>query len=234
MNRIVLLCCLTLGLFGCAVARDARHGTVERAPAQPWESWDQANLKMRDHGCPTAIFVTPGGNLVQCQDVVGVTQQGPAAFGKPAPATFDTRDKAAMIALQIAYSISPYYEHGGVLIQRPDGKFVIGVPDTEYAGDHVETDVDPADYTDTGTIVAIYHTHPCLKNTHGVAYFSVMDLQTARINTHPSYMANLCTGEVHLYDPAKDAVPAHGVKFSGQIIGKFPVAGDVLDENETR
>lgn len=29
-------------------------------------SWDQENLKRNDHGCPTAIFIAPEGNLIQC------------------------------------------------------------------------------------------------------------------------------------------------------------------------
>lgn len=29
-------------------------------------SWDQENLKRNDHGCPTAIYVAPGGKLQQC------------------------------------------------------------------------------------------------------------------------------------------------------------------------
>lgn len=36
---------------------------VERTAAQ---SWDQENLKANDKGCPTAIFIAPGGSLVQC------------------------------------------------------------------------------------------------------------------------------------------------------------------------
>lgn len=31
------------------------------------QSWDQANLKQHDRGCPTAIFVAPGGRLEQCR-----------------------------------------------------------------------------------------------------------------------------------------------------------------------
>jgi len=30
------------------------------------QSWDQENLKKNDHGCPTAIYIAPGGNLQQC------------------------------------------------------------------------------------------------------------------------------------------------------------------------
>jgi hypothetical protein len=30
------------------------------------QSWDQENLKRNDHGCPTAIYVAPSGELKQC------------------------------------------------------------------------------------------------------------------------------------------------------------------------
>jgi hypothetical protein len=30
------------------------------------QSWDQENLKRFDHGCPTAIFIAPGGDLEEC------------------------------------------------------------------------------------------------------------------------------------------------------------------------
>lgn len=35
-------------------------------PLIPSQSWDQENLKRNDHGCPTAIYVAPNGNLEQC------------------------------------------------------------------------------------------------------------------------------------------------------------------------
>ena len=30
------------------------------------QSWDQENLKQTDHGCPSAIFIAPRGELTQC------------------------------------------------------------------------------------------------------------------------------------------------------------------------
>lgn len=30
------------------------------------QSWDQENLKKDDHGCPTAVFIAPQGELIQC------------------------------------------------------------------------------------------------------------------------------------------------------------------------
>lgn len=40
------------------------HITPAHRPRQ--QSWDQETLKSLDHGCPTAIFAAPGGELVQC------------------------------------------------------------------------------------------------------------------------------------------------------------------------
>lgn len=47
-----------LFISGCAERR-----LPHRNPA---ESFDQANLKKNDSGCPTAIFTAPNGNLEQC------------------------------------------------------------------------------------------------------------------------------------------------------------------------
>jgi hypothetical protein len=33
----------------------------------PNESYDQANLKQNDSGCPTAVYITPNGVLEQCK-----------------------------------------------------------------------------------------------------------------------------------------------------------------------
>lgn len=32
----------------------------------PAQSWDQENLKRNDHGCPTSVYIAPGGELEQC------------------------------------------------------------------------------------------------------------------------------------------------------------------------
>lgn len=51
--------------------QDAKTSPVDsQARAEtnlPSQSWDQENLKRNDAGCPTAVYVAPGGNLEQCQ-----------------------------------------------------------------------------------------------------------------------------------------------------------------------
>jgi hypothetical protein len=52
--RTLMLSIIYIAVVGCA-----------HIP-QKSMSWDQENLKRHDVGCPTAIFVAPGGNLEQC------------------------------------------------------------------------------------------------------------------------------------------------------------------------
>lgn len=71
--RISLLCCALISLSGCASFLAMADGCEPKwtlGPCKPERpksmSWDQDNLKRQDYGCPTAIYVAPGGNLEQC------------------------------------------------------------------------------------------------------------------------------------------------------------------------
>lgn len=123
------------------------------------------------------------------------------------PTEFDSMNEAAVKALQISYNLSPAYERGGVITKLANGKFAVGVPTTEYAGDHTDIDEDPELYN--GAIVATYHTHPCLPTSHVPGMFSPDDLKSARITGHATYIADLCTGNVHRWQPGDsyDAFP---------------------------
>lgn len=72
-----LLALLMLIAEGCGIVHQHRlNNDAPQTPIpvcmqdcqQPAQSWDQENLKRSDHGCPTAIYVAPGGNLEQCDD----------------------------------------------------------------------------------------------------------------------------------------------------------------------
>lgn len=125
----------------------------------------------------------------------------------PQPKEFASADEAATHALQFVARISEAYELGGVILRKPDGKYTVGMPHTDYRGDAVEIDQDPDDYN--GTIVATYHTHPCLPVSHIPTVFSPADLSEARAMNHPAYMADLCSGDVHRWSPGDgyDAPP---------------------------
>lgn len=118
--------------------------------------------------------------------------------GAVQPTEFSTMDLAAAAALQAAYDTSRYYEYGGVILLEAPGKYGVGAPDTEMAADHTSIDNDPADYV--GKIVANYHTHPCLDG-YMPSVFSPPDLVMARTLGRPSYIADLCTGDVHKWQP---------------------------------
>lgn len=64
----------TLPASNCTTVHAGRHTSTrcyDDAIRTAAQSWDQANLKAKDtviegHGCPTAIFAAPDGNLRQC------------------------------------------------------------------------------------------------------------------------------------------------------------------------
>jgi hypothetical protein len=147
---------------------------------------------------------------------------------EPSLRLFNTMNEAALYALQDAYHDSHYYEVGGV-ITRVGDKFAVGAPRTDWSGDSVEIDDDPADYH--GVIVASYHTHPCNPTSHVPALFSPNDLRSDRSLGHTGYMADLCTGIVTMYDPLTDVVPVvtRIVGWSGHMVGQFHVDGVALD-----
>lgn len=65
-GAMLALAIIVLFFTGCASMQRAQGGT-ESLPHRPkWESYDQGNLKRHDSGCPTAIYVAPGGNLEEC------------------------------------------------------------------------------------------------------------------------------------------------------------------------
>lgn len=61
---VLLSGCASSGFYNMSDSWCAEHQASEnRCPGQ---SWDQESLKRNDHGCPTAIYIAPGGELQQC------------------------------------------------------------------------------------------------------------------------------------------------------------------------
>lgn len=142
---------------------------------------------------------------------------------------YDTMDEAGMAAIERAYRCSHYYECGGVIAQREsDGKYVVGPAVSSYGGDHVRVTHGSPSGT---TVVADYHTHPCLPDSHFVSYFSPDDVAETTTLHITGYMGDLCSGDVHKYnyatmDPAPEKV-ADGLDTvyltHGVIIGSIKV-----------
>lgn len=153
------------------------------------------------------------------------------------PTDFESMNEAAVNALQLSYRLTPAYEQGGVVTRLSNGRFAIGSPHTDYAGDTVEIDADPELYQ--GMVVATYHTHPCLPVTHVPGMFSPPDLRGAREEKLGSYIADLCTGDVHYWQPgdgysALPMSPDHPAVLAvfgpqvafGKIVGHIQVSGE--------
>lgn len=214
-------------LFGCATA-----------PHRPTsQSWDQERLKLNDHGCPSAIFVAPAGELVQCQ-LFEQTTPTPAKGGELQ--VFPTMDAAAVYVVTKIYARSHYYEFGGIIAKTPKG-FVVSLPATQHRGMEVSFEDDPEAFE--FPIVATYHVHPCLKNAFP-SVFSPQDLSSSRITRTPGYVLDECTGLIHYWAPGDGYLDAdamlklgvnpvalmQGVQLSpGRVLGKIDVDGVVLN-----
>jgi hypothetical protein len=219
--------CASSGFYNMADSWcDSHPGASEnRCPGhQPkTASWDQENLKRNDHGCPTAIFIAPEGNLVQCDLRIEL----PQTINYSLLPRFATANEAAVEAIRAVYAnCSKHYECGGGIYRTLEGHYIVGPPRTDYEGDAVRPNLKPIGGM---TLVAGYHTHPCLPD-HAVHLFSPQDIIGAIVQELPAYMGDLCTGKVHLYTPGDPiAVEQYeGIWITpGKIVGSITVVKDV-------
>lgn len=152
---------------------------------------------------------------------------GVANAAAPEPTSFGTINEAAVKAAEMMYGISHYYEIGGVITVLGNGRFAIGVPQTDWSGRSVEINYDPDQFH--GVIVGDYHMHPC--NTHNFIpeSFSPADLKEYRVYHVEGFMLDACTGKVHAFMPGQDKRNPDSETTEGRIIGKIPVDGKVTD-----
>lgn len=192
------------------------------ASHEKWESYDQENLKKGDSGCPTAVFVAPHGELIQCQVTFF-----PGFIPKSvmAPPEFDTAELAAVAGFKAvaAKPTATVYEWGGVVVKFPDGKFSALTANTDYSGDSVG--IRGNAFGLNAEVVGTYHTHPCLPQ-HDVEFFSPQDLQEAIYFHKLVFMGDFCSGNVHEFVPGDkpDTDKAHDADMyltKGRIIGQF-------------
>ena len=196
-------------------------------------NWSQENLKRNDRGCPTAVFIAPGGELKQCELFYDVTPKDDGIR------YFKTRDEAALYVVGKIYERSHYYEYGGVILKSPKG-YLVSIPVTQHHGTDVSFEEDPESYD--FPIVATYHVHPCMKGSFP-SVFSPQDLAGARTAKTPAYVLDECTGSLHYWAPGDgylsvDALLAlgvspialeEGVQLSpGKIVGQIVVDGAVI------
>lgn len=191
------------------------------------QSWDQENLKRNDHGCPTAIFIAPAGELIQCQPAA----PEPAADAEPAHSIlpgFPTIEEAAIDGLKSISqkSTANYYEWGGTIIKAANG-YVPVVMGTNYAAQHVHIDDVPGAET-----VGTFHTHVC-NSRFAHEYFSPADLGEPYFQHRSTFMGDMCTGLVHRAKSGEklDVEQINGDgpwSTTGTIVGRFTTEHSAL------
>lgn len=175
--------------------------------------------------CGGLIYSTKAFTVdVRQVDIAGVA--APEYLGKLA--AYDTLEEAGVHAIERAYKCSHVYECGGPIAKRPDGKFVVGPVLSDEQSDHTTVShAVPYPFE----LAADYHTHPCLPDTHEIAVFSPTDLIGSLSTKTVAFMGDLCTGEVHEFDPATDKpndvmIPGADVYTSaGRVVGHITVDG---------
>ncbi|HEV2178377.1 MAG TPA: hypothetical protein VGU20_30885 [Stellaceae bacterium] len=174
-----------------------------------------------------------------------------ACGGATALEGYSTPREAAVAALTAAARV-PYYEFGNVVVRLVNGRYDFVTPHTLLAGNQSRINLDPDAYSGV-QIVATYHTHPCIKG-YLSDHFSPPDLSTTRAVGKPAYIADLCTGDVHVFDPRIDTVARTVINFPpdtpteiqdllrgqlqrqdspGRIVGRIPVTGAVINVDAT-
>lgn len=211
----------------------------------PPQSWDQANLKKGDSGCPTAVFHNDStGVQVICPPVVtqgeaGTTTYYPDGGVEPSialltmeihkePKGYPTIEAAAVAALAAiaAKPTSYYYEWGGSLARNvKTGEFFYSPANTTMHGDHVHLD-EPEDNPGF-EYVGAYHTHPCLPH-HEIEYFSPGDMAETLYMHTAAFMGSFCSGQVHEFLPG-DKPDAEFVEKAGQWLTKGRIVGSFTD-----
>jgi proteasome lid subunit RPN8/RPN11 len=113
---------------------------------------------------------------------------------------FATKKEAVLYAAARLVKCSTHYECAGTIAKDSDGRFVAVPVWTNYQSDHVEIHSRvPVGFS----VVAMIHSHPCLPG-YETGFYSPQDLMASILVRTPSYMVDLCTGDVHQFLPGTD------------------------------
>lgn len=116
---------------------------------------------------------------------------------------FDSLVEAATAAEKVAYDSGYDVEWGGIILKTPEGKYRFALPNSDHKPDGVAINWF---YPPKGFVIAgEYHTHPCLPYSHVPEAFSIPDAASALYTQLPTFIANLCLGEVREFDPSIDS-----------------------------
>lgn len=143
--------------------------------------------------------------------------------------SFETMQEAAVKGLLQCYHFSDLYECGGVIYKsKKNGTYRVTVPTSSHSQNHVT--VPMLEYIEGyGRPLGDYHTHPCNPNMFSM-YFSPDDMYGNSKFGDIGYMADLCNGKVHEYNPHKHykMVTVSGVDFRGHDITADVTEGSVV------
>ena len=181
---------------------EGTHEQPEGLPHRPAaQSYDQENLKRDDIGCPTAVYVAPQGNLIECEQQTLSPEVAAKIKAWDTAADwhrFSSLADAAMYGATRLGQCSHFYECSGFIVIDPkDGKFLMSPVRTDYASDHVQV----ADRNPEGMKrIADIHSHPCVPQ-HVTGKFSPQDMMESITTRTIAFMVDLCTGDVHAFVP---------------------------------
>lgn len=113
---------------------------------------------------------------------------------------FATRKEAVLYSAARLTKCSTHYECAGTIALDSDGRYVSIPVYTNYQSDHVAIHSQvPVGFK----MVAMIHSHPCLPG-YDTGFYSPQDLMASILSRMPSYMVDLCTGDVHQFLPGTD------------------------------
>lgn len=120
-------------------------------------------------------------------------------------ASAETLQSVAVHALKEAFNRpnGQQWEHGGIVFLR-NGQMIHTSPAiTDSQSDSLwivpRNLKGPSD-----VLLAMYHTHPCLPDSHFPQYFSVPDIAISLFERVPTFVLDECSGMVHEFDPTVD------------------------------
>lgn len=144
---------------------------------------------------------------------------------------FDTEQDAALYALHNSRLLSHNVEYGGVILQNiKDHQYYTTIPITDHKTGSVHLPVLIHDYDGTYVMVAMYHTHAaCTNHNYIHGFFSAPDAAEGKYFKLNSYMLNVCTGNMYLFDYRVDKADDYSPKelpglvmTRGRLVGWLP------------
>jgi len=131
-----------------------------------------------------------------------------------------TADAAAVYGLHTAAMMSTDYEYGGIIVQNKHTDVItVTRPETDHKPATVSIRLHPINLREDYITIGMYHTHPCIDG-YDHRHFSINDAAEAIYSQMSSYLLDMCTGTVYVFNPDIDMPDDAGVGLTnGRLIG---------------